>query len=141
MNEVKEKIQKINKRFYEAIRTANLSMMEDLWAKTSDVKCIHPGWPIIRGWEQIRESWQTIFDTGGFASIEISNVYIDVNDDGSAWLNCTEKISYIIKNRMIITVAQTTNIFESKEEQWNIVLHHSSPMPIPRSEFSTETIQ
>ncbi len=140
MDEAEKEIQRINKRFYESICTSNLSMMEDLWAKTQDVKCIHPGCSIIMGWEKIRESWQKIFNSGGFANTEVSNVYIEVNDS-SAWLNCTERISYVVRDQVIITVVQTTNIFEVNKEQWNVVLHHASPMPIPRSEFSTKTIQ
>ena len=135
-----EEIKKINERFYEAISTANLSLMEDLWVKTDEAKCVHPGWPIIFGWEKIRESWRTIFSSGGLADIEVSKVYIDVNGS-SAWLNCNERISYVIDNQVIITMAQTTNIFELKDQQWLMVLHHASPMPIPQSEVSTETIQ
>ena len=135
-----EEIKKINERFYEAISTANLSLMEDLWVKTDEAKCVHPGWPIIFGWEKIRESWRTIFSSGGLADIEVSKVYIDVNGS-SAWLNCNERISYVIDDQVIITMAQTTNIFELKDQQWLMVLHHASPMPIPQSEVSTETIQ
>ena len=140
MDEKIKEIKKINERFYEAICNANLSLMEELWAKTDEAKCVHPGWPIIFGWEKIRESWQTIFRTGGLADIEISNVYIDINGS-SAWLNCTERLSYVIDDQVIITMAQTTNIFELNEEKWHMVLHHASPMPIPQSEISTETLQ
>ena len=31
-------------------------LAEGLWLKTEDAKCVHPGWPIIFGWEKIRES-------------------------------------------------------------------------------------
>lgn len=135
-----KEIQKINEQFYEAICTADLSMMEGLWVKTDEAKCVHPGWPIIFGWEKICESWRNIFSSGSLANIEISNVYIDINGS-SAWLNCTERLSYIIEGQVIITMAQTTNIFELKEQKWQMILHHASPMPIPQSEISTETIQ
>ena len=140
MDERKKEIERVNERFYEAICTANLSMMEELWVKTDEAKCVHPGWPIIFGWEEIRQSWETIFKSGGLADIEVSNVYIDIN--GSlAWLNCTERINYVVGDQVIVTMAQTTNIFELKEQRWHLVLHHASPMPIPQSEFSTKTIQ
>lgn len=138
-DDAKKEIRIINERFYESISVANLSMMEELWAKTDEVKCVHPGWPVIMGWKNVRESWQTIFESGlCFANIEVSNVYIDVNKN-SAWLNCVEKISYVVNNRVIITMAQTTNIFEKQEQKWKIVLHHASPMPIPQSEIPTKT--
>ena len=140
MDEKIKEIKEINERFYEAISTSNLSLMDELWIKTDEAKCVHPGWPIIFGWEKIRESWKTIFSSGGLADIEISKVYIDV-DGSSAWLNCNERISYVIENQVIITMAQTTNIFEFDEQKWHMVLHHASPMPIPQSEVATETIQ
>ncbi|MGI9535395.1 MAG: YybH family protein [Thermodesulfobacteriota bacterium] len=140
MEEKIKNIKKINEQFYEAICTANLSMMEELWVKTDDAKCVHPGWPIIFGWEKIRESWETIFNSGGLADIGISNIYVEIIGS-SAWLNCTERLSYIIDNQVIVTMAQTTNIFELNNTDWQLVLHHASPMPIPQSELSTETIQ
>ena len=116
--------------------------MEDIRkeVKEANERFYHPGWPIIFGWEKIRESWRTIFSSGGLADIEISKVYIDV-DGNSAWLNCNERISYLIEDQVIITMAQTTNIFELDDQKWRMVLHHASPMPIPQSEVSTETIQ
>ena len=35
--------------------------MDRLWAHEGWVRCVHPGWDILVGWEAIRASWQQIF--------------------------------------------------------------------------------
>ena len=131
----------INEKFYLALSTSNIDLMEDVWLKTSDAKCVHPGWPILYGWENIKSSWEKIFKSGALADIEISKVYADVNGN-SAWVNCIEKMSYVVGEQIVLTMAQTTNIFELEEDTWLMVLHHASPMPVPRSEYeNVGTIQ
>ena len=61
--------------------------------------------------------------------------------DDSAWVNCVERISYQFDSDIIITLAQTTNIFEHKDGKWYMVLHHASPMPVPMSEGENENLQ
>jgi len=140
MEEIRMAVQKINEKFYEALTTADLSLMDELWIKSDDVKCIHPGWPLLLGWEKVRESWKNIFESGGLTDIKISNVFIEVADE-TAWLNCTEKLSYLIGDQVVITLAQTTNIFECTDEGWGIVLHHASPMPMPPTEKEIPNLQ
>ncbi len=114
--------------------------MENIWSNDKNAKCIHPGWPIINGWEAIKDSWKNIFESSGFNQVDISQLFIDVKEN-SAWVNCVERISYRFENEIIITLAQTTNIYEYSEENWKLVLHHASPMPVPRGEDNTERLQ
>lgn len=140
MSKMKKEIEKVNERFYEALNMSNMTLMEELWVKDFDVKCVHPGWPMLTGWEKIKESWKNIFEAGGLAQVEISGVFVDVNDN-SAWVNCIERISYVIGDQVFVTLAQTTNIYELKDSKWYIVLHHASPMPVPMSELASDTLQ
>ena len=137
--DIKE-IEKINHTFYEALNNANIDLMEEVWIKDDSAKCVHPGWSMLKGWKDIRDSWVKIFEGDTLAQVEISDIFIDINGK-SAWLNCVERMNYVIDNQIVITLAQTTNIFELKDSKWCIVLHHASPMPVPRSEITTETIQ
>lgn len=140
MEEMQQKVKDTNQRFYDALTNSDLSLMEELWIQREDVQCVHPGWPLLYGWEKVRESWKNIFEAGGLTDIEISNLFIDVSDD-TAWLNCTEKLSYTIGDQVVITLAQTTNIFEYKDSQWKMVLHHASPMPMPPTEKEIPNLQ
>lgn len=137
---VRKEIEKINKIFYDALNTADLSLMERIWVKNDSAKCVHPGWSMLSGWKEIKDSWQKIFEGKILAQVEISDVFIDVNGE-SAWVNCIERMRYIIDNQIIITLAQTTNIFEFSDSKWQIVLHHASPIPVPRSEVASEKLQ
>lgn len=137
---MKDKVYELNKKFYDALNKSDLADMERIWANSSSSKCVHPGWPMLKGWESIRDSWRDIFESGGFNKVVISDVFVDVIGR-AAWVNCIEKIDYLIDDRLIVTMAQSTNVFELIDGEWKMVLHHASPMPAPRSEAKDHTLQ
>ena len=49
-------IQETNARFYRAVETQDLDAMEALWLHTGYVRCVHPGWCLLTGWESVRQS-------------------------------------------------------------------------------------
>lgn len=140
MEELRKNLVELNEKFYSALEKGDISLMEEVWLTEQDVKCVHPGWPLITGWDDIRDSWQKIFDSGELNKVEISDLFVELNDE-AAWINCIEKLSHEIGGQLIITMAQTTNIFERRDSRWYLVLHHASPMPVPRSENFSETLQ
>src|SRR5947209_7485125 len=54
-------INQTNAAFYRAFEALDLRAMEEVWAHGEHVKCVHPGWPLLTGWEAVRASWETIF--------------------------------------------------------------------------------
>ena len=138
--ETEKRVLLANENFYYALNKGDLPLMEESWVNDSTVKCVHPGWPLISGWENVRDSWENIFSSETIANVEISEVFIDVKDD-SAWVNCVERLSHVVEERILITHVQTTNIFKLVDSKWRIVLHHASPMPVPRSELEDELMQ
>ena len=96
----KNKIEEINNRFYEALNSFDIKIMEDIWLNDETVKCVHPGWPLISGWDAVKESWENIFDSSGFNHVSISKLFIDHKED-SAWVNCVERISYKFDNQIM----------------------------------------
>ena len=54
-------IEEANARFYRAFEGLDLQEMEAVWARGEHVKCIHPGWGLLTGWDAVRASWETIF--------------------------------------------------------------------------------
>lgn len=137
---MKDKIYEINTRFYNALNNSDLSLMEEVWLKKASSKCVHPGWPMLKGWDSIKESWQNIFETGGLNQVEISDIFVDIVGK-TAWVNCIERIGYLINDSLVVTMAQATNIFKLTEGDWKMVLHHASPMPAPRSEVRDQSLQ
>ena len=49
-----------NARFYDAMRTRDLVLMERLWARKRNVSCTHPGWKTVVGRDAVMESWELI---------------------------------------------------------------------------------
>jgi hypothetical protein len=70
------KVKEANARFYEAVSSQSLTEMEAVWSHASWVKCVHPGWELLTGWDKIRESWDNIFHNAGYLRITISNLSI-----------------------------------------------------------------
>ncbi len=51
-----ETLHDANSRFYRAVEDLDLPAMESLWQHDGWVRCIHPGWDALIGWEQVRAS-------------------------------------------------------------------------------------
>ena len=49
-----------NEAFYLAFTQKDVDAMDALWAKDSDLVCVHPGWDILTDREEIMASWQQI---------------------------------------------------------------------------------
>lgn len=135
--ELENQVLKTNEKFYSAIESGDLELMGELWVKDSKAKCVHPGWPMIYGWDAVMESWKNIFAQGGLAGIEISDVRIRILGD-LACVICVEKISQRVGEGVRSGYAQSTNVFEYKNSSWLLVIHHASPVPVPRGEASSD---
>ena len=86
-----EEVEQANARFYRAFETLDLGQMEAVWAHGEYVKCVHPGWQLLVGWEAVRSSWQAIFESAAEMRFTISEVLAEVMGD-LAWVTCTENI-------------------------------------------------
>ena len=31
--------------------------------EANHAKCVHPGWPLLTGWDAVRSSWEAIFES------------------------------------------------------------------------------
>ena len=49
-----------NDAFYAAFAGGDVDAMNDIWAVEHPVSCLHPGWPIIIGRQQVLASWRGI---------------------------------------------------------------------------------
>lgn len=140
MSQEFKEVLSVNEMFYKALGSRNLGLMEEVWIKDPRAKCVHPGWPILLGWEAIKQSWKNIFDSGGPTKIQISNVNVEMSGD-LAWVTCIEHISHIIRDQVQINMTQATNIFERHGSDWLMIHHHASPMPMPRGKIVAEKLQ
>jgi limonene-1,2-epoxide hydrolase len=114
-----------NARFYRAFETLDLAEMDKVWAHRDYVKCVHPGWPLVVGWEAVRQSWETIFANTAEMRFTITDVAV-VGREEMAWVTCTENILSQVRGRVSVTSVLATNVFERASDGWRLALHHAS---------------
>jgi ketosteroid isomerase-like protein len=118
-------VEEANARFYRAFETLDLAEMDRVWAHGEFVKCVHPGWPLLTGWEAVRESWQSIFANTSEMRFTISEIGVVVRA-GLAWVTCTENILAEVGGRLTVTSVLATNLFERGRDGWLMIHHHAS---------------
>ena len=80
-----------NQAFYDAHEARDLDAMRAVWDHGDDAACIHPGWPILRGWPLVEESWRRIFAGPGRNQFILTNDVVTVQGD-VAWVTLDENL-------------------------------------------------
>jgi len=114
-----------NARFYRAFESLDLGEMQAVWSHGDHVRCIHPGWCLLAGWEAVRQSWDSIFNGTREMRFSISDVrpYVEGN---LGWVTCTENILSDARGRVAVTALLATNVFERLGGDWLMIHHHAS---------------
>ena len=118
-------IHRANAAFYRAFEALDLSAMDEVWAHGEHVKCVHPGWPLLTGWEAVRASWETIFLNTQEMRFTLTDVRVAAAGE-LAWVTCTENILSDTDGRVGVTSILATNLFERDRGVWRMVHHHAS---------------
>ena len=140
MTPEEEKVLEANKNFYRALQALSIEEMESVWLQEEWVRCLHPGWEFLEGWEAVHESWQQIFENTKFMRLTVGVQAVRV-EKGIAWVCCTEKISSASEGRFETAFAQATNIFKLYNGTWLLVHHHASHLPAPITNPAAEIVQ
>jgi ketosteroid isomerase-like protein len=119
-----------NARFYRAFEALDVAAMDEVWAHDEDVKCVHPGWPLLTGWDAVRESWRTIFANTEEMRFTISEVRVVVHGP-FGWVTCTENIFSGVGGRIGVTAILATNLFARDPDGWRMIHHHASHVLAP----------
>ena len=116
-----------NARFYEAFEQQNLSLIGGIWSHESYVKCVHPGWTALVGWENVRESWERIFSSETRMKFSLRNIRADVFGT-LALVVLEEEICFTSGPATRTQSIMATNIFEFDGSTWRMIHHHGSPV-------------
>ena len=123
----KDEVLAANAAFYRAFERKDIETMSAVWSQGTGSFCIHPGSNILRGWKEIRTSWEQIFK---------NTAYIEINTDIIA-TEITEKIAYVVLRENVFQVvggrrleaqSTATNVFQFFGSKWYLVHHHGSPI-------------
>lgn len=118
-----EAITRLNQAFYDAHEGRDLEAMAAVWEHSDRVACTHPGWPILRGWRSVEESWRRIFSGAGRNQFILTNIAVEVHGD-AGWVTLDENL---VDAGRTGTVA-ATNVFVRTGDEWKLVVHHGSPV-------------
>ena len=118
----------VNQAFYRALESLDLSQMEAVWWHEDWVNCLHPGWDLISGWEDVLESWANIFRSTSQLRVNISRTMIHVIGD-AAWVSCIESVTSTYETGFETAMIEATNIFARRQGVWRMAHHHTTPLP------------
>jgi ketosteroid isomerase-like protein len=127
MSDERTEVLAVNETFYRAFEKKDIEAMSSIWSQGTGTRCIHPGRNVIRGWKEIRYSWEQIFKNTNYLEIETEIITAEVRD-AIAYVVLMEKVLQVSGGRRIQAQSIATNIFERMASSWYMVHHHGSPI-------------
>jgi hypothetical protein len=118
-----------NDRFYRALEALDLPGIERIWLHDPHVRCIHPGWDVIVGWDDVRAAWERIVRNTGWIRVSVTQSHAEVMGDVGL-VGCSENITSGREGDVGVAVAQATNLFRLTPDGWRMFLHHASLAPV-----------
>lgn len=120
------RVEEANLAFYEAFNKRDIESMSQVWSRSPHARCVHPGWELVIGWSDIRQSWVDIFRTIQEIDFRLEDIHIEVSGR-TAWVNLVAHVQVTTdEGDAFQATVVTTNIFEEIDQRWMLVLHHSS---------------
>ncbi|MGW3347625.1 nuclear transport factor 2 family protein [Nonomuraea rubra] len=126
-------IETVNQEFYAAIESADLDKMTEIWAEdTADdqVSCVHPGWPLLTGRQEVLRSWALIMANTTYIQFVLTDVNTTVLGD-VAVLTCVENILTAGEEGEASFAAGkvvASNVYIRTSQGWRLWMHHGSPV-------------
>jgi len=114
-----------NEAFYLAFTARDLRAMDEVWAKTRNVTCIHPGWPPLAGRDAVIGSWADILTNSDSPAVQCSHAQPMIVGD-AAYVICHE----VLDQGALVA----TNIFVREDGGWKMVHHQAAPSPPPEAD-------
>lgn len=122
-----EELLNLNRKYYRAFENFDLKEMENIWSNSDDVICIHPGWDILVGWKNVKESWKKIFMEETLIKFTIRNPHTIIQNNIGI-VSCIEEIFVSSQETISQTFIATSNLFKNTPEGLKLFYHHSSPI-------------
>lgn len=110
-----------NDSFYRAFNQRDLEAMDMLWSRSPEVTCIHPGWNILTGRDEVMESWEAIMSNPAQPRMVSGGASPKVHGD-CAVVVCRE----LVGGQPLIA----TNVFVREGVDWRLVHHHGSSVAL-----------
>jgi ketosteroid isomerase-like protein len=108
-----------NEAFYRAFNHKDMPAMEQVWASSSRVTCVHPGWNVLEGRDDVLESWRRILANPEQPRVVTGGAGVTLSGN-TAVVICRELVSG--------SPLAATNIFVREDGAWKLIHHHSGPV-------------
>jgi len=118
-------VEEANEAFYRAFSAMDLDAMTGLWSRSERDVCIHPGWKILRGWDEIEHSWRQIFTGADALQFFVTDVSVRSSPE-LAIVTCIENMVSIARGQRVGSRIAATNAFARTGDGWKLVLHQGS---------------
>ncbi|RFS81548.1 uncharacterized protein (TIGR02246 family) [Actinomadura pelletieri DSM 43383] len=127
-------VDEVHAEFYAAFEEGDLDRMSDVWADgpyADGVSCVHPGWTMLRGRQEVLRSWALIMANTTYIQFVLTDVETDVYGD-HAVVTCKENVLTADEDTEAGFLAGgsivATNVFVRADGEWRLLLHHGSPV-------------
>lgn len=108
-----------NAAFYRAFAARDVAAMERLWSARHPVACIHPGWDVLDGRDEVLRSWRAVLAADDAPAPGCSHAEARVVGE-AAFVTCHEVFG---GGRLA-----ATNLFVREEGAWRMVHHQAAPI-------------
>lgn len=135
----RDRLVELNEDFYAAFEAGDLDAMEAVWVDgdlAASVSCVHPGWPVLRGRDEVMRSWAMIMANTTYIQFVLTDVEVEVGAD-FAVLTCVENILTAAEDeddggdesaQFAGAKGVATNVFRRRPEGWRLWVRHGSPV-------------
>jgi ketosteroid isomerase-like protein len=82
---------------------------------------------VLRGWETIRASWESIFRNTDSIEIDLEIIKVEI-DQAVAYVVVREIVLQSSRGQKLKAQSMATNIFQKMAQKWYLVHHHGSPI-------------
>lgn len=107
-----------NEAFYRAFADRDMDAMDQVWAESEPVTCIHPGWGLVEGRDRVMQTWLAILANSQSPNISCRGARAFVRGE-TGHVVCFEEIegSFLI----------ATNQFVWEGGRWRMTHHQAGP--------------
>jgi ketosteroid isomerase-like protein len=114
---------------YASLSTVDIEVVENAWAREPYVRYIGPtNKAISAGWDEVKKTLEASNSALSARKVILSQAQIQT-DGKLAWEVGIETVQRTLKNGEVQNTQNfVTNIYEKKNGQWLIVLHHAHPI-------------
>ena len=125
-----QQVEAVNAAMYEAFENADADRMRAIWddVDAAACVCVHPGWPMLRGREQVLRSWSAVMAGTEYIQFFLTDVHVSVVGD-TAVVTCTENVlTEVTQEGSRNAPVVATNVLVRRPDGWRVQVHHGSPV-------------